>query len=227
MLAFQAALDNGYGIELDVQVSKDGKAMVFHDDTLQRMTSFDGLIAEQTEELLTSLCLHDTYERIPTLEQVLALVDGKVPLLIDVKSWGKIGPLEDAVLKAFQGYQGDFSVQSFNPVSLFYFRRKAPWVLRGQLAEKHATDKYPEIYNWVLRNLLMNWVSQPDYIGYDVRIMPHPAVRRAQSRKLPVLAWTVDTEDRLQVAAQYADNIIFERISPGFFGEKQNTTENA
>ena len=119
--AFSKAIEKGYAIELDVQLLADNTVVVFHDESLARMTGNDGYLKYLNKEDLKALTLKGSKEKIPTLKEVLALVDGKVPLLIEIKNKHKVGNLEQAVLEELKSYNGEFAVQSFNPYSLSYW----------------------------------------------------------------------------------------------------------
>ena len=123
MASFQAAINGGYGIELDVQLSADGQAVSFHDDTLDRLTGETGLVRDRTAHALGEISLNGSRDTIPTFREVLDLVAGKVPLLIEIKdqdgAFGEdVGPLERAVARDLEGYIGDCAVMSFNPHSV-------------------------------------------------------------------------------------------------------------
>jgi len=209
--AFAAALAANHPIELDVRLLADGDVAVFHDATLQRMTGQAGTIAEQTTATLPLLRLGGGDQPIPLLAEVLHQVAGQVPLLIELKTEGPVGPLEAAVLRTLQGYQGDWAVQSFNPFALAWFKHHAPTVRRGQLAGTFADGALPWPQALLLSNLLLNWASAPHFVAYDVRALPHPApflARHLGGR--PLLAWTVKTPQQQQRASTWADNYIFD-----------------
>ncbi|MFA5120071.1 glycerophosphodiester phosphodiesterase family protein [Zavarzinia sp.] len=215
--AFLAAAEAGYAIELDIQVSADGVPMVFHDDTLPRLTGETGRVDERPAAELSALHLFGTAETIPTLAEVLALVGGRVPFLIEVKAArGKVGPLEAATAAALADYRGRFAVQSFNPQSLLWFRRHAPQVRRGQIAMDFRMDDEPlKLHEkWVLTHMLFNRFVRPHFIAYDINAVPNRATRRARAQGLPLLTWTVRTPAERKRAADFADNIIFEGFRP-------------
>lgn len=214
LAAFDRAVNARVPIELDVHRTADGEVIVFHDDNLQRMTGVDRELSRVGFAELADYRLVGTTERIPRLVEVLDLVGGRVPLLIEIKNRGRVGPLEEATAALLAGYRGAFAVQSFNPLSLSWLRRRHPEMVRGQLAGDFRDEFLAGYKKWLLRNLLLNRWSRPHFIGYDLRCLPHWAVSRAKQRGAAVLAWTVDTEEKLARARSLADNIIFESICP-------------
>jgi glycerophosphoryl diester phosphodiesterase len=203
LAAFGAAIAANHPIELDVQLLADGHLAVFHDRDLKRLTGKKGRIADQTLATLSTLALYDTDQTIPPLAEVLALVDGQVPLLIEIKNEKKVGPPEQALIKALTGYRGEFAVQSFNPRSLQWFKHHAPDILRGQLASK------PQ--KFLRSHLLLTWASCPHFIAYNVKALPTLPTTLARHRfNRPLLAWTVRSQADCAKAHQHADNYIFD-----------------
>lgn len=214
LAAFARAVAAEVPIELDVRITADGAVIVLHDDNLRRMTGLDRAVAAVTAAEVAELRLAATDERIPRLHEVLDLVGGRVPLLLEVKNRAAVGPLEERVAALLQSYRGPIAVQSFNPFSLDWFRRRHPAIVRGQLAGDFRGVDLAWYRKVLLRNLLFNRWSRPQFISYDVRCLPHAAVTRARLRGTAVLAWTVDTADKLSHARRWADNVIFETIRP-------------
>jgi len=216
--AFAAAARAGYALELDIQVSADGVPMVFHDDTLNRMTGQTGRVDARPAAELAEMYLGATTEKIPSLADVLALIAGRVPILVEVKAArGKVGPLEAATAAVLQPYRGRYAVQSFNPFSMGWFRRHAPLSLRGQISMDYRMDDEEPLkpyQKWLLTHLLFNRISRPHFIAYDVRALPSRATSRARKQGLPLLTWTVRTPADRKRAGDYADNIIFEGFRP-------------
>lgn len=213
LAAFQKAVDAGYGIELDVQMISDGTVVVFHDDSLSRLTDNDGYLKFLTKTDLDMLRLCGTKEKIPTFEEVLKLVDGKTPLLIEVKNSHKVGELEKKVIDLLKNYEGPFAIQSFNPYVLSYFYKHAPNMLRGQLAGYLQNQKMPFFQKFGLKRMVLNRkVSHPDFISYEAKTLPNRFVRKYKN--LPLLAWTVRNQSEYMKVVKYCDNIIFEDFEP-------------
>lgn len=214
LAAFARAIEKGYAIELDVQLLADETVVVFHDDSLARMTGNDGYIKYLNKEDLKALSLKGTKETIPTMEEVLRFVDGRVPLLIEIKNKYKVGKLEQKVIDLLKNYKGKYAVQSFNPFSLGYFRQHAPQILRGQLAGYLKNEKS---LSWISKFLLKRMrfnkkVSQPDFIAYEAAALPNRFVRKYKN--LPLLAWAIKSKEEYLKIVKYCDNIIFEKFDP-------------
>lgn len=213
LLAFSKAIEKGYAIELDVQLLSDNTVVVFHDESLARMTGNDGYLRFLSKKDLKSLTLKGSKETIPTLEEVLKLVDGKVPLLIEIKNKHKVGDLEQAVIDLLKNYQGEYAVQSFNPYSLGYFRQHAPNILRGQLAGYLKNEKISWFKKFLLKRMHFNKkISQPNFISYEAATLPNRFVRKFKN--LPLLAWSVKSKEEYLKIVKYCDNIIFEKFEP-------------
>lgn len=203
LAAFRRAMEHGYVIELDVHMLADGKIVVFHDDNLKRMTGVDAAIKDKTYAELSKLRLKDTSEKIPLLTEVLDLVKGKVPIIIEIKYDRPAREICPALIKTMSDYTGQFVIKSFDPKIVFYFRRKAPYIGRGQLATKK---------NFFLQNLCFNFLTKPDFVSYDIRYLSKRRVERIR-HKMPVLGWTVRNKNDLVRAKKNCDNFIFENIS--------------
>lgn len=215
--AFEAAIAAGYGIELDLQLSADGIAVVFHDDRLDRLAGRPGALAAETAEALGRMKLLGTAETIPSFRRTLHTVAGRAPLLVELKTLGRAaGPLEAAAWRELAGYAGPFAVQSFEPRTVAWFRRNAPATCRGQISGLYRDDRQGQSSprRFLLRNLLLAAPGRPDFIAYDVNGLGRPPVRLARRLGLPVLAWTVRTGEQLATARALADNVIFEQIRP-------------
>lgn len=213
LAAYKKAIDCGYAIEIDVRMLSDGTVVVFHDDSLARLTGNDGYIKFLKKSDLDMLTLGDSQEKIPTLEQVLAFVDGKTPLLIEIKNLDKVGDLENKVIDLLKDYHGKFAIQSFNPYVLQYFYKHAPTIVRGQLSGYFKNQKLPFFHRLALKHMMLNKkVSHPDFISYEAKRLPNRFVKRF--KKLPLLAWTVKNQDEYLKVVKYCDNIIFEGFEP-------------
>ena len=212
MKAFENAIEKNYAIELDVHLIADGTVVVFHDTSLSRMTGKDGYVKNLVRDDLKDCFLAGTSYTIPTLEDVLQLVDGKVPLLIEIKNVDKVGALEKAVIDLLNNYVGEFAIQSFNPFSLAYFKEHAPNFLRGQLACYFKGEKMSYCKKFALKRLMLNKISQPHFISYCAENLPNRFVKKYS--KLPLLAWTVKSQKEYLRVVKYCDNIIFEGFVP-------------
>lgn len=205
--AFEAAIAGGWGIELDVQASRDGRAFVFHDYELDRLTPARGRLAEASGAELEGIRLRGTDEAIPPLEEVLALIDGQAGLLIEVKSPGRrVDALSRAVAEAIRDYGGPVAVMSFNPEIGRWFARHSPSTLRGLV----VTENGRRWRGTIARHAAL-WRSRPHFLAYDIRDLPSRFAARQRARGLKLLTWTCRSDDDRATAARHADQIIFER----------------
>ncbi|WP_095880419.1 glycerophosphodiester phosphodiesterase family protein [Alloyangia mangrovi] len=217
--AISAAIAAGYGIEIDLQLSSDGVAMVFHDERLERLTGARGLLGARDAAELSSLKLKGGEEGIPTLSEVLELVAGRVPLLIEIKDQdGALGPdvgtLEKATADALRGYEGPVAVMSFNPHSMARMARLAPQVPRGL-----TTDAFdPEEWSGVPGSRLEELRGIPDYARTGACFISHSwkdldAQRVAELKKqgAAILCWTIRTPEQEARARAVAQNVTFEQ----------------
>ncbi len=219
LAAFQKAVEGGYGIELDVQLSADCKVVVFHDYNLKRMTGLDREVRDLAWSRLKELHLAGTGHGIPLFTEVLALVDGQVPLLIEVKNEGHVGRLEQAVVEDLKSYSGQYAVQSFNPFVLRYFREHAPGIVRGQLSGTFKGENLAFIKIFLLKYLLLNFLSRPAFVSYATGALPQWFAGRLRRKGLYLLAWVVRDVNEYAQAVKIFDNVIFEDFSvPKFPG---------
>lgn len=206
--AFGKAMALGHGIELDVQRSGDGQPVVFHDDTLDRLTAQTGPVVRHSAAQLGAIALTGTDDTIPTLRQVLAQVGGKVPVLIEIKSDRKarIAALCLAVRRVLEGYTGPHAVMSFDPrVSRWYWRH-SPHTVRG-LVVSEGEDR---ALAGKIRRRLWLWHARPDFLAYDVRDLPSRFAAAQRRRGLPLATWTVRDAEHEERAEAHADAAIFE-----------------
>lgn len=227
--AFWAAARSGYPAELDVRLLADGEVVVFHDRTLERLTSASGSIADRASADLRDVFLAGASDadpnaddaRIPLFRRVLDTIAGSTPLLIEIKNEGDVGALEDAVRVLLAGYGGPYAVQSFHPGTVRYFRDHAPAVPRGLLSGDFRHEAIDEATRGRLQSLASIDECDPHFIGYDIRLLPNEAVSRARARGLPLIGWTARSRDEGARAMTLCDNIIFEGFDPsGLRGAK-------
>jgi glycerophosphoryl diester phosphodiesterase len=207
--AFEAAIAAGFGIELDVQASADGEAVVFHDYDLERLTEATGLVALLTVDQLARVRLRGTKEAISTLPEILGLIGGRTPLLIELKSPGRrVAALSGAVRRALEHYDGPVAVMSFNPEIGRWFARHAPGLLRGLV----VTEAGRRWRGRLSRHIAFRR-SRPDFLAYDIRDLPSRFAARQRSRGHKVLTWTCRSDEEKKRAARHADQIIFEDVA--------------
>ena len=209
--AFERAIEKNYTIELDVQLLKDGTIVVVHDNKLSRLCAEDKYVSNCTYEEIKNLKILNSAYSIPTLKEVLELVNGKVPLLIEIKNTLKVGELESETYELLKNYNGEYAVQSFNPYSLAWFKDNAPNVLRGQLSSFFKGENLSFVKKLLLKKLKLNKVSNPNFISYNAENLPNKYCKRCD---LPVLAWTVRSQEQYLEVIKHCDNIIFENFEP-------------
>ncbi len=209
--AFRRAVEKGFAIELDVHVTKDNYVAVFHDDNLKRMTGVDKEIAETTMAELRQLRLQNTSERIPTIQEVLKIVNGRVPLLIELKgSITHIGRLERALRYSMKNYKGFWAVQSFNPLRLNWFKKNMPKIPRGMLITK------PEDFKMRIASCPFVWklLVRPQFLSYDIKCMTMDKMMIAIANDCLLLTWTIRSKEVLVEAEKFSDSVIFENFIP-------------
>ena len=216
--AIRAAVAAGYGIEIDLQLSADGQAMVFHDYDLKRLTAETGPVRQRSAADLGRIALASgDGEGIPTLAEVLEIVAGQVPLLIEIKDQDggmgpDVGPLEQAAARVLQGYGGPVAVMSFNPHSVAAFGAALPDLPRGL-----TTSAY-DAGDWNLSRATCDRLRDiPDFDRVGASFISHEAADLARDRVqalraagVPVLCWTIRSEDQDRAARAFADNVTFE-----------------
>lgn len=216
--AFAAAKENGYGIELDVRLSKDGELVVFHDETLTRVVGKEGKVIDFTAEELSNMSLSGTSDGIPTFRQVLDLIDGAVPLIIEIKMGTGEHGIAEKLMEVIDGYHGDFVVESFNPLALRVVRKARPDILRGILAHEYMKEeKYKgKIIYRLGQNLELNFLSRPHFIAYSHSDYSVPKMRFVHRVfGTPLIGWTVKSQQEENAAREHGyDTVIFENYIP-------------
>ena len=217
LAAFDAACRAGYGIELDVRYSKDGQLIVFHDDTLERMCGDRRRPEELTVAELKELPLAQTEERIPTFDEALRRINGRAPLLVEIKNGKRIRALTADTVARLKRSGAHYLIESFNPLCLFYLRFMAGDIIRGQLvASREETEQtIGAALAIALSGLLLNALSRPDFVAYNIadRRSYAPNLQR-RLYKTPMAAWTVRSEEQLALGKVRRDMLIFEDIRP-------------
>lgn len=217
--AFEKAIENGFNIEIDVHLSRDGVLVVFHDDNLKRVCGVDKAVKDCTVKELKEMRLCGTEYTIPTFDEFLSLVNGKTGILNEIKG---VNPFDvsiaTATVERLKTYKGNIALQSFNFGAVKYCRTHSSLPC-GQLCtwrgpsgknRDHIVDFMGKL--WVCK------LSKPHFIAYDVRAMgkefpENTWVKKARERT-PFLMWTINNAEKLDIALKYADNIIFENLSP-------------
>lgn len=213
--AIKKAVDHHYGIEFDVVLTGDKQVVVFHDKNLQRMCNQSLEISECTYHQLKQHTLYQSNEKIPLLSEVLQIVNGKVPLAIEIKCHtSNYASLCIEVEKILCNYHGNFAICSFNPFVLRYFRKHFPNYLRGQISENFKSNsRLSFLMKFLLRNLLLNWITRPDFISY---CYPQINISLRINRLLgcKICGWTIRSEEERKKYEKFYNVIMFELFDP-------------
>lgn len=215
MEAFIAAGAHGYAVELDIRQSGDGEIVVFHDSDLARLTNCPQKVDELKWDQIKTLSILNTRSKISRLEDVMESIGGSIPLLIEIKDHPEIGKLEASLKKLLDKYKGPYAVQSFNPRILSWFKQNAPYIARGQLSGSLDEANLSGLTRFLLRNLLLNFMSRPHFISYEAESFPKLSVLLiAKLQKLPILLWTIKSEEQAKTIENICANFIFEGFLP-------------
>ena len=209
--AFKKALQKGYSIELDVRVTKDKQVVVFHDKNLNRLTKSKKKIKNNTYAMLKNHTLYQTNQRIPLLSEVLDLVNGKVPIVIEMKNYEEIGFFEEAVYDVIKEYKGDFAICSFNPEVINWFSKNHPKIKTGLI---FGDIKKFEIKYYNLVFLYRYLKLKPDFVSLDFKLIDTFIVNMCRFLNVPLVSWTVDGKRKNEKALHLVDNVIFEGFKP-------------
>ena len=218
LIAFEEAVKNQYGIELDIQLTKDDKLVVFHDSSLKRMTGIDKDLIDCTYDELLQYKLLDTNEVIPLFKDVLNILEKDTPLIIEIKPEGRYLETTKRVVNLMQGYNGLYNIESFNPYIVYYLKKNEPQIIRGQLAYNSINDKNSKV-NFFLRiiltNLLFSFINRPDYIAYQHSDMNNLSFRIVSKiYHAECVAWTIQSQKQLEEAKKYYRCFIFDSFIP-------------
>ncbi len=214
--AFSLAAKFGYGIELDIRFTADERVVVFHDDNLKRVCGIDRFVGDCTYKELCEYRLYDSEEKIPLFTEVLALVGGRVPIIVELKNSKRNALLCEKAAEMLDNYRGPFVIESFNPFIVSWFKKNRPEVIRGQLAAGLAEYKVlPKYQGALLALMLLNFVSRPHFAAFKHEDS-HNKIRLWLYRLLggKLVAWTVLEEVDMDYCTKKFDAVIFENILP-------------
>lgn len=203
--AFQKAIENGYGFELDVHILKDNNVVVFHDAALKRAAGIDRKIRDYTYEELRKIHIFKTQYHIPLLQEVLQLVKGRVSLLIELKYDTMRGRLEKEVCNLLDKYQGNFIVHSFNPLSIWRIKKWKPEWIRGQLLGNDIKK-----YRLIFSMLIQNHFTDPDIVLPELQLLLDKKIQKICQKKI-VIGWIAKNEEEYEKYRKYCDNMIIHR----------------
>lgn len=217
MLSFREAVRHNFAIELDIHLTNDNKVVVFHDESLKRICHLDETVENSSYESLRQLYLSGTSERIPLLSEVLDYVDGRVPLLIELKLPSRDTRLCRYALELLENYKGPFLVQSFNSLGIRWFQKNAPQILRGQLSSAltRTNPENPFPARFCVEHLLTNIFCRPDFISYKLADADNLSIfLNRHLYRVPVAVWTLRDTQSYQKARKHYDMYIFESFFP-------------
>lgn len=216
--AFKLAVENGYGIELDTQITKDDRIVVFHDGNLKRMTGIDKKLIDCTYEELLNYPLLDTEERIPLFSDVLKVLKKDTPLVVEIKAEGRNILNTKLTLQMLREYGGLFNIESFEPRVVYYLKKNEPDVIRGQLStdsvfNKDATN--PMFIKIMCSYLLFHFLNKPDYVAYDCKHTDNLSFKIiSRLFKAECIAWTVKSQEEYEKIKPYYKAFIFDSFIP-------------
>ncbi len=213
--AFRLACEKGYGMELDLHVTADDKLCVFHDGTLKRMCGVEGKVEEKTVSELRELRLAGTDQYIPAFDEVLEVVDGRYPLIVELKGENMNTRVCELAAEALDNYKGEYCIESFNPKYVAWFKKNRPQVIRGQLSAKMSGKGKKlniKLRNFALRHMLMNIIARPDFLAYCINDKSIISFRLSRAMGGYPVGWTARTDADMQKAKGDFDAVIFENV---------------
>jgi len=213
--AMRLAVENGYGIELDVQLTKDEKVVVFHDATLKRVCGVDAKVNSMTYEELKQLKLLDSEERIPLFSDVLKIIDGKVPLIVEIKMVDSKTKVCELANRELEKYKGIYCMESFHPFAVQWYKKNCPDVVRGQLAANFKKEGQKEGFQeWLVHTLLINVLGRPDFVAYSHKSAGNLSRNLTRLWGATAVAWTIRSQEELDRNKKKFDLFIFEGFIP-------------
>lgn len=214
LAAFTASIKAGFGFELDIHMMGDGTIVVHHDESLKRLCGVDKQLDQLTSKDLHDYPLLESGEKIPTLQEVLDLTAGQVPILIEMKISNSFDPaFTMALLKMLEAYpyKDQIAIQSFNPYAVRWLKNNTTDYPIGQLSSGKLSGQKWHV-QFMFKTLLINRISHPDFVAYDIEYLPSRHVARCRKRGFPIISWTIDDEAKRAKALLSSDQFIFEKI---------------
>lgn len=219
MAAFNLAIQHKFGIEFDVQLSKDGVPVVFHDFNLKRVCGIDKNVNELTFYELKQLYLFDSKEKIPHLQEVIDLVDGQVPLIIEIKARTNDISVCSVIASILDYYKGIYCIESFNPFVVLWFKKNRPEIIRGQLSTNYSKSeiKQNKVFSFLLQNLMFNFITKPNFISYNYKYHENLSLYLCKNLyRITTIAYTIPSKEALDNCFKSFDLFIFENFLPDF-----------
>lgn len=210
VLAFKKAIDNKYLIELDVRLTKDKKLVVFHDGNLKRVCGVNKRVKDLTYRELLKYNLFDTTLKVPLFSDVIKLVNGRVPILIETKYHNRYGVLEKILINELSNYKGIYAIQSFYPMSLLWLKRNTKDIPIGLLSSNFKND-LNRLKSIIGKTLILDLFFKTDFISYDVKGLPNNYLSYKRNKK-KIVIWTIKNKKDYDLARQYTDSLICENF---------------
>lgn len=214
MLAFKKAIDNGYAIELDLNITKDLVPIAFHDFNMKRLCGINQDIDQITYASLKDIKFIPSGERISTFAEVLDYVSGQIPLLIELKPHGNVIKLCESVMSVLKDYHGPYAIFSFHPSVVYWFKKHHPEVIRGQIAERFKGQKLSFIQRYLLRTMFFNMFTKPDFISYGINDLPYKKLDRLKKKGLTIISYAARSQAQYDFVRSRYDNVVFEFFLP-------------
>jgi glycerophosphoryl diester phosphodiesterase len=214
--AFELAIEKNYGIEMDINVLKDGTVVVFHDHHLKRLVpGRTEMLSELNYEDIKELRILETEQKISTLKEVLGMVDGRVPLLIELKPLGDNKLLCENFWKTIKDYKGVYGIHSFSPGIVKWFKNNHPEVIRGQITEYFRDNhKMKRISKYLMRSMFFNRITKPDFVNYGIKDLPNKYCDKAFKKGMCIIAYASQSQEQFDMVKEHYNNSVFEYFIP-------------
>jgi glycerophosphoryl diester phosphodiesterase len=212
--AFRLAIEQGYSIEFDINILKDGHVVVFHDHNLKRCFGIDKSLDQLTYEDIKDLT-YKSGDHIPLLSEVLTFIDGRANLLIELKPQGDVAKLCEAFIKIIDHYKGTFAVFSFHPMVVYYFKKHRPHIIRGQISEYFKDNfEMSKFMKFLMKRLAFNLFTRPDFVSYGIYDMPNKYLDKYKKRGLTIISYAAKSQKEFDFVKTFYDNVVFEYFIP-------------
>lgn len=207
--AFELAVQNNIGVELDVHITKDNELVVVHDSNLKNITGINKIVEDLTLKEIKEMYLFNTSNKIPTFKEVLDIIDGRVPVIIEIKNEGKVGKLESKLYNELIDYNGEYVIESFNPLTLLWFKKHNKNIVRGQLSAKKI-DSISKFLNFFLSKMLFNFFTRPNFIAYNIDDITDKMYKKYNDKGIYLIGWTLRKIDDYYKYNKICDGFIFD-----------------
>ncbi|MDY0210274.1 MAG: glycerophosphodiester phosphodiesterase family protein [Acholeplasma sp.] len=214
LAAFDEAIKHGFGIELDTNILKDGTVVVFHDKNLKRLCNVDVTLKDVTYDSIKDIKIMNTNETIHTLQEVLDYIDGKVPLMIEIKPFGDKTLHAKTVYELIKNQQKSIMIQSYNPYIVLWYKRNANTIIRGQISEFFKDSNFSFLTRWIMKTLITNKLTKPDFVNYGLKDIPNKYVDKQKKKGVRIIAYAAKNQESLDFMLEHCDNAVFEGFIP-------------